>query len=279
MKKIIKKLTISLGLLTLLTACGSSEKEMTVISREEGSGTRSAFVELVGIVDKDKNDITTKEAVIQNNTEAVMTAIEKDENSIGYISLGSLGDKVKALKVEGVEANGENVSNGSYKISRPFNIVTDEKVEPATQDFINFILSTEGQKIVEDSGYIKSVEDAKEFKSDNSEGNIAIAGSSSVTPVMEKLVEGYKKVNPKVKIQVNLSDSTSGIQSVNDGIAQIGMVSRELKDSEKGLKDTVIALDGIAVIANKSNEANDLKLEDIKKIYSGEVTSWEEISK
>ncbi|MDL2310677.1 substrate-binding domain-containing protein [Peptostreptococcaceae bacterium OttesenSCG-928-C18] len=279
MKKIMKKLTIGLGLLTLLTACGSPEKELTVISREEGSGTRSAFVELVGIVDEDKNDITTQEAIIQNNTEAVMTAIAGDENSIGYISLGSLGDNVKALKIDGVEANGKNVADGSYKISRPFNIVTNVEIDAVTQDFINFVLSSEGQKIVEDSGYIKSVEEAKEFKSDNSEGNISIAGSSSVTPVMEKLVEGYTKVNSKVKIQVNMTDSTSGIQSVNDGIAQIGMVSRELKDSEKSFKNTVIALDGIAVIVNRSNEVNDLKLEDIKKIYSGEVTSWDELTK
>lgn len=292
MKKIFKILAINLAAVMLLVACGNKDGatetgsgsgkaggEITVISREEGSGTRSAFVELAGVLDDSDNDLTTQEAVIQNNTEAVMTAIAGDKNAIGYISLGSLKGTVKALKVDGAEANAENVSNGSYKISRPFNIVTSGTLDDATQDFINYILSEDGQQIVETSGYIRTSEEIKDYKSTNPKGNIAIAGSSSVTPVMEKLVEGYKAINTDVKIQVNMSDSTSGVQSVKDGIAQVGMVSRELKDSEKDLDNTIIALDGIAVIVNKDNSLDDIKLDDIKGIYSEEITDWSEVGK
>ncbi|QQK08548.1 substrate-binding domain-containing protein [Miniphocaeibacter halophilus] len=291
MKKIFKILAISLGLVMVLGACGNSENdskesgagsssasgEITVISREEGSGTRSAFVELVGIQDEDKNDLTSEEAFIQNNTEAVMTAISGDKNAIGYISLGSLKDSVKALKIDGVEVSSENVANGSYKIARPFNIVTNDDTNEVVNDFINYILSKDGQNIVEEEGYIKSESEEKEYTPADVEGNITIAGSSSVTPVMEKLVEAYGKVNSNVKIQVNLSDSTTGIQSVNDGVAQIGMVSRELKDSEENLNKTTIALDGIAVVINKENPIEDVKLESIKDIYTEKIMDWKDV--
>ena len=228
---------------------GGMEGMISVVSREEGSGTRGAFVELVKVEDKDGNDATSVEAVIQNNTEAVMTTVAGEKSAIGYISLGSLNDTVKALKVDDVEATAENVANGSYKIARPFNIVTKEEPTGAEADFIGFILSEEGQKIVEEEGYVKSPE-AKDYTPDESaSGSIAIAGSSSVTPIMEKLVEAYGKINPNVKIQVNMSDSTTGVQSVKDGIAQIGMASRELKESEQDLNKVVIAMDGIAAVS------------------------------
>ncbi|HHX68611.1 MAG: substrate-binding domain-containing protein [Miniphocaeibacter sp.] len=291
MKKIFKILAISLSLVMVLAACGNSKDgskesgagsssvsgEITVISREEGSGTRSAFVELAGVQDENKNDLTSEEAFIQNNTEAVMTAIAGDKNAIGYISLGSLNDTVKALNIDGVEVSSENVANGSYKIARPFNIVTNDDSNEVVNDFITYILSKDGQDIVEKEGYIKSESEEKEYTPSDVKGNITIAGSSSVTPVMEKLVEAYGEINSNVKIQVNLSDSTTGIQSVNDGVAQIGMVSRELKDSEQSLNKTTIALDGIAVIANKENPIEDIKLDNLKDIYTGEIMDWEEV--
>lgn len=256
---------------------GGMEGMISVVSREEGSGTRGAFVELVKVEDKDGNDATSVEAVIQNNTEAVMTTVAGEKSAIGYISLGSLNDTVKALKVDDVEATAENVADGSYKIARPFNIVTKEEPTGAEADFIGFILSEEGQKIVEEEGYVKSPE-AKDYTPDESaSGSIAIAGSSSVTPVMEKLVEAYKNVNANVKIQVNMSDSTTGVQSVKDGIAQIGMASRELKDSEKDLNKVVIAMDGIAVIVNKDNSLDSISMDNLKSVYLGEIENWEDV--
>ena len=256
---------------------GGMEGMISVVSREEGSGTRGAFVELVKVEDADGNDATSVEAVIQNNTEAVMTTVAGEKSAIGYISLGSLNDTVKALKVDDVEATAENVANGSYKIARPFNIVTKEEPTGAEADFIGFILSEEGQKIVEEEGYVKSPE-AKDYTPDESaSGSIAIAGSSSVTPIMEKLVEAYGKINPNVKIQVNMSDSTTGVQSVKDGIAQIGMASRELKDSEKDLNKVVIAMDGIAVVVNKDNSVENISLDNLKSVYLGEIENWEDV--
>lgn len=256
---------------------GGMEGMISVVSREEGSGTRGAFVELVKVEDADGNDATSVEAVIQNNTEAVMTTVAGEKSAIGYISLGSLNDTVKALKVDDVEATAENVANGSYKIARPFNIVTKEEPTGAEADFIGFILSEEGQKIVEEEGYVKSPE-AKDYTPDESaSGSIAIAGSSSVTPIMEKLVEAYGKINPNVKIQVNMSDSTTGVQSVKDGIAQIGMASRELKESEQDLNKVVIAMDGIAVVVNKDNSVENISLDNLKSVYLGEIENWEDV--
>ncbi|WP_237036914.1 substrate-binding domain-containing protein [Mediannikoviicoccus vaginalis] len=256
---------------------GGMEGMISVVSREEGSGTRGAFVELVKVEDADGNDATSVEAVIQNNTEAVVTTVAGEKSAIGYISLGSLNDTVKALKVDDVEATAENVANGSYKIARPFNIVTKEEPTGAEADFIGFILSEEGQKIVEEEGYVKSPE-AKDYTPDESAaGSIAIAGSSSVTPIMEKLVEAYGKINPNVKIQVNMSDSTTGVQSVKDGIAQIGMASRELKESEQDLNKVVIAMDGIAVVVNKDNSVENISLDNLKSVYLGEIENWEDV--
>ena len=277
MKKISKAILI-MGIISIfLVGCKKTDGNgITVVSREDGSGTRAAFVELVGIEDEKGNDITTEEAIIQNNTEAVMSTITGDKNAIGYISLGSLNDKVKALEIDGVEPSSENIKNNEYKISRPFNIVTKDDNEVANE-FIKFILSSNGQEIVEKEGYISSVENPQDYNITEIEGNLAISGSSSITPVMEKLVEAYKNINPNVSIQVNLSDSTTGVQSVIDGIAQIGMVSRELKDSEKSLNKTTIALDGIAVITNKENSANDISIKSLKDVYTEEITTWDDI--
>lgn len=251
---------------------------ITVISREDGSGTRGAFIELFGVEEKDadgnKTDKTTVEAVIANSTEIVLSNVAGDPNAIGYVSLGSLSDEVKAVKIDGAEATVENIKNGTYKISRPFNIATNGTPNDAAQDFINFILSAEGQAVVEDAGYIASVDDAQAFESTGVSGKVVVAGSSSVTPVMEKLKEAYEKVNPDVEIEINQSDSTTGIQAAMDGTADIGMASRELKDSESSLTSTVIAIDGIAVIVNNENTVDDMTADEVKAIFTGETTTW-----
>lgn len=251
---------------------------ITVISREDGSGTRGAFIELFGIEEKDdagnKADHTTEEAVIANSTEIVLSNVAGDPNAIGYVSLGSLSDEVKALKIDGAEATVDNIKSGSYKISRPFNIATNGTPSDAAQDFINFILSAEGQKVVEEKGYIASVDNAESFESTGVSGKVVIAGSSSVTPVMEKLKEAYEKVNPDVEIEINQSDSTTGLQAAMDGTADIGMASRELKDSESSLTPTVIAIDGIAVVVNNENTVDDMTADEVKAIFTGETTTW-----
>lgn len=260
----------------------ASSKNITVVSREDGSGTRGAFIELVGVEQKDssgkKIDMTSEDAVVVNSTATVITTVAGDESSIGYISLGALNSTVKAVKVGGVEATADNVKNGSYKLSRPFNIATKGTPNELSQDFINYIMSADGQKIVEDNGYI-SESNTGTFTSAGSTGKIVVAGSSSVTPVMEKLIEGYKKVNSGATIELQESDSTTGMTAVKDGTCDIGMASRELKDSEKsaGLTSQAIALDGIAVVVNAKNSISDMTIDQIKSVYTGETTEWSKV--
>ena len=224
--------------------------------------------------------MTTTDASITNSTSVMMTTVAGDENAIGYISLGSLNDTVKAVKIDGAEASAEAVADGTYKVSRPFNIVTGEEVSDAAQDFINYIMSADGQQIVEDNGYIKADTEAEAYAAGDAEGKVVVAGSSSVSPVMEKLKEGYEAAQDKVTVEVQQSDSTTGITSVADGICDIGMASRELKDeeTEQGLTPTVIATDGIAVIVNTTNEIEDLTSDQVKAIFTGETTEWEDLA-
>ena len=265
-------------------SAGSSSKSqtITVVSREDGSGTRGAFIELFGIEEKDasgkKVDNTTDDATITNSTEVMMTTVAGDEAAIGYTSLGALNSSIKALKVDGAEATAANVKSGTYKISRPFNIATKGTVSEVTQDFIIYILSEDGQKIVESNGYI-SQGNSGAFTSNGASGKIVVAGSSSVTPVMEKLLEAYQKVNTGAKIELQESDSTTGMTAAIDGTCDIGMASRELKDSEKsaGLTNQVIALDGIAVIVNNKNSASNITSEQVKAIFTGETTDWSNV--
>lgn len=265
-------------------SAGSSSKSqtITVVSREDGSGTRGAFIELFGIEEKDasgkKVDNTTDDATITNSTEVMMTTVAGDEAAIGYTSLGALNSSIKALKVDGAEATAANVKSGTYKISRPFNIATKGTVSEVTQDFINYILSEDGQKIVESNGYI-SQGNSGAFTSNGASGKIVVAGSSSVTPVMQKLLEAYQKVNTGAKIELQESDSTTGMTAAIDGTCDIGMASRELKDSEKsaGLTNQVIALDGIAVIVNNKNSASNITSEQVKAIFTGETTDWSNV--
>ena len=259
-----------------------ASKTISVVTREEGSGTRDAFTELTGVLVKDgdnKTDNTTTSAVTINSTEAVITNVKDNEAAIGYISLGSLNDTVKALKIGGVEATADNVKSGDYAVSRPFNIAYKGELSEAAQDFVDYIMSSDGQKIVSDNGYVTVSENAA-YSGKKPSGKISVAGSSSVSPVMEKLAEAYQKVNTNAKVEIQTSDSSAGMQSAMGGTCDIGMASRELKDEEKSaLKVETIAKDGIAVIVNNANTCDDLTLDQVKSIYTGETTVWSDIIK
>ena len=284
-KRIASILTAALIGTTVLSAVVSAAPEgaITVVSREDGSGTRGAFVELMGIeekIDGEKVDMTTLEASITNSTSVMMTTVAGDENAIGYISLGSLNDTVKALKVDDVEATAENVANGEYAVARPFNIVTGEEISETAADFMNYIMSAEGQQIVEDNGYIKVDTEAAAYEAADVEGKVVVAGSSSVAPVMEKLAEAYETVNEDVEIEVQVSDSTTGVNFAIEGGCDIGMASRDLKEeeAEQGVTATVIAQDGIAVVVNNANDIEGLTSEQIRAIFVGEITDWAELA-
>lgn len=295
-KKIVLSVTAIAALMSL-AACGESadpaqtqsasssfdsSKPITVVSREDGSGTRGAFIELFEIQQKDDagntKDLTTDEAIIANKTDVMLTNVAGDEYSIGYVSLGSLNDSVKALDIDGTEATAENIKNGTYKISRPFNIATKAEISDVAQDFIDFILSSEGQEVV--SGDYIAVDDAAApYAGTKPAGKITVAGSSSVSPLMEKLKEAYVAVNPSAEIEIQTNDSTSGMNGAMEGTCDIGMASRELKDSEAAeLTATPIALDGIAVIVNSDNPTDAMTSENVKDIFTGTITAWSEIS-
>ncbi|WP_405725402.1 substrate-binding domain-containing protein [Anaerotignum sp.] len=287
MKKLLTfglAMTMAMG---ALTGCGGSDAQtedtaggaITVVSREDGSGTRGAFIELFGIEEKneagEKIDMTTDLAEITNSTAVMMTTVAGNTEAIGYVSLGSLDDSVKVLEIDGVQATVDNIKNGTYAVARPFNIATGAEVTEAAQDFINFIMSAEGQAVVEESGYISQGNNGA-YKSTGASGEVIVAGSSSVTPVMEKLKEAYEAVNGNVSVQVQQSDSTTGMTSTMEGMCDIGMASRELKDSElaAGLVPTVIAMDGIAVVVNHENAITGLESAQVKDIFTGTITDW-----
>ncbi len=285
-KKVMKKTmvaalatTMALG---MMTGCGSSsdvsKKDITVVSREDGSGTRSAFAELMGIMVDDKdNTITSSE--ISNSTSVMSTSVAGNDAAIGYVSLGSLSDTVKAVKVDGVEATVENIKNGSYKVSRPFNIATKEGLSDVASDFVDYIMSKEGQEIISGEGYIAINDSDKAYTGSGISGKVTIAGSTSVAPVMEVLAEEYMKINKDVNIEIQQSGSSAGMTSAIADACDIGMASRDVKDSElsEGLIQTTIAMDGIAVIVNQDNSIDNLTSEQIMKIYTGEVTKWSDV--
>ena len=258
--------------------------DVTIVSREDGSGTRGAFIELFGIEEKQddgtKADMTTTDAQITNNTSVMLTTVADNEYAIGYVSLGSLNDSVKALKIDGAEATAENIENGSYKVSRPFNIAVKKDLNnKVAKDFMSFIMSTEGQKVVADEKYI-AVADVKDYAGTKPSGSCVVGGSSSVSPLMEKLIEAYKAVNPNASIELQTSDSTTGMTSTIEGSYDIGMASRELKEEEAAeLEPTVIATDGIAVVVNNANPLDELSADQVKDIYVGNVSTWDEITK
>lgn len=266
------------------TASASSAPSGTisVVSREDGSGTRGAFIELTGVQTEEngnKVDNTTPDAIIANQTEVMMQNVSSDAGAIGYSSMGSLNDSVKAVLVDGVDANTDNVLSGDYSLSRPFNIVLKGDAKGVSADFIKFILSKDGQQVVQDAGYIQIDSDAEAFESDGSKGEITVAGSSSVSPVMEKLKEAYEAVNADAKITIETSDSTTGINSTAEGVCDIGMASRELSDEEStDLESMQIALDGIAVIVNPENTVENLTTEQVRRIFTGEITDWADVA-
>lgn len=281
----IKKI-VSIGLASVLmtvtlSACAGSSDEITVISREDGSGTRGAFIELTGVEQKDadgnKTDMTTVDAIISKSTDVVITQVSGNVNAIGYVSSGATNNTVKTVTVNGIAPTSENVKNGAYSIARPFNIATGDEISDCTQDFINYILSAEGQAIVESKDYTPTVDNAESYQSNGATGKIVIEGSTSVAPVMEKIAEEYQAINSGVTIEIQTSDSTSGMKAVLEGTCDIGMASRELKDDETVLNDTAIALDGIAIIVSPDNPIEDLTLQQICDIYTGTVTSWSEL--
>ncbi len=295
-KRTVSAAAAAIMITGLLGGCGNTEggssmngssfkasSEITVISREESSGTRGAFIELFGIEQKndagEKIDYTIDSASITQSTGVMKTTVSQNEYAIGYISLGAMDDSVKALNIDGAAATVDNINNGNYKISRPFNIVTKDGISAAAQDFINFIMSADGQKVIADNGYI-TVSDNAAYSGVKQSGRITIAGSSSVTPVMEKLKEAYIAVNPDVTVEINQSDSTTGVNSAIEGICDIGMASRELKDSEasSGVSSLVIAKDGIAVIVSNDNPVAELTSEEVKSIYTGSITTWETLT-
>ena len=255
---------------------------ISVYSREDGSGTRGAFVELMGIEQEDESgekvDMTTTDATITNNTSVMMTGVAGDPYAIGYISLGSMNETVKALTIDGVEASVDTVKDGSYAVARPFNIATKGTPDETTQDFINYILSAEGQAVVSEEGYITIDDAAPAFEGGSVSGDIVVAGSSSVSPVMEKLAEAYMALNGDVNIEIQTTDSTAGMTSAIDGTCNIGMASRALKDEETAeLTGTQIALDGIAVIVNNENPIEGLTSEQVQSIYTGATTTWADV--
>ena len=280
MKKIICAI---LAMAVMMTSAFALADEINVISREDGSGTRGAFIELFGIEQKnesgEKIDCTTEECDITNSTSVMMTSVSGNDCAIGYISLGSLNDSVKALAIDGAQASVENIKAGAYNVARPFNIATLAKTSEAAQDFIAFIMSAEGQAVIENNGYIAVNDGAEAFAGGKVAGKIVIAGSSSVTPVMEKLAEAYMAANPDVEIELQQSDSSSGMSSTRDGVCDIGMASRALKDSEieAGLVPMTIAMDGIAVIVSNDNPVDGLTADQVRGIYMGEITDWSEV--
>lgn len=283
MNKLVKGM-FALGMGALMVGCSSGtsdsgSQQINVVSREEGSGTRGAFVELFGVQEGDV-DNTTSAAEVTNSTSVMISTVQGNENAIGYISLGSLSDDVKAVKIDGVEATTENVKSGDYKVSRPFIVCTKgTDLSEIASDFMSYIMSTDGQAIVSEEGYIAQ-DTTTTYTASNLSGSLTVGGSSSVTPLMEKLAEEYQKLNPEVEISVQQSDSTTGATNTIDGVYEIGMCSRELKQEETdaGLVSTVIATDGIAVIVNTNNAVDDLTVDQVKQIYTGEITDWSEIS-
>ena len=290
-KKYLAFVLANIFMLSALTGCGNQEesgsagfdpaREINVLTREDGSGTRGAFIELFGIEQADetgeKVDYTTDAAAVTNSTSVMMTTVAEDLYSIGYISLGSMNDTVKAIQIDGTDATTSNIKDGTYKIARPFNIATKEGLSDTAQDFIDFVMSADGQAVIEENGYI-SVSEAESYSGKMDSGKVIIAGSSSVTPVMEKLKEAYLGKNPGVTIEIQQSDSSTGMSDTIDGTCDIGMASRDLKDSEteKGLTATVIAMDGIAVIVNNNCPIDGLTSEQVKDIFMGNAVAWSE---
>lgn len=263
---------------------GSSEFEASqhihVVTREDGSGTRGAFVEIAGVVDDNGDDMTTPTATVQNSTNGVMQAVAGDVHSIGYISLGSLDDSVKAISVNDVEATPENVQSGDYEVARNFNVTYGQELSEQAQDFYDFFFSAQAQEVVEEEGYVASVSDPEEYEASDVSGDITVVGSTSVEPLMQRFSEVYGELNPNANIDITAPGSGAGITAAIDGTADIGMASRELDEDESSevMGTDAIAVDGIAVIGHNDNPTENLALEDVSGIYLGDITTWDEVT-
>ena len=289
MRKLLSLLVVAILSLSLLSACtpaddvedngadsSGNDQTINLVSREDGSGTRGAFVEIVG-VEEDGEDATSLEAVIQNSTNGVLTTVAGDEYSIGYASIGSLNDTVKAIKVDGVEASADNVQTGDFPIQRPFNVAWQEGISDLAQDFLDFMISEEGQEAVEEAGFIQ-VENNGPYEGSDMEGDIVVGGSTSVTPAMELLAEAYEELHENVTVEVHSTGSGAGMTGALDGTLDIGMASRELKDEEAAeLESLVMAIDGIAIITHLDNPIEDISLDQVKQVFLGEITNWGEL--
>lgn len=285
--RLIKAMALGLAVMLAfgLSGCGNgdgkdeaSRQEITVVSREEGAGTRDSFVEATGIM-LDGIDRTADTAEITNSTSVVIQSVEGNKAAIGYISMGAMSENVKPVKINGVEASADSVKSGDYELQRPFNIVTKKKLSELPQDFVDFIMSADGQAVIEEEGYIAINNEAEDYQAKNLSGSITLAGSTSVAPVMEVLADQYKKKNPGVTIEIQQTGSGAGIQSTLEGVCDIGIASRELEDeeAEAGLNAQEIALDGIAVIVNKANTVENLAMEEIMQIFTGKITNWSDV--
>jgi len=251
-----------------------ADRVIAVFTREDGSGTRDAFVSLTGV-----GDDMYVEAVVESETNQILTKIESNDTAIGYVSVGSLNPNVKALEIDGIAPSNETIMDGSYKLQRPLLVCVnaDKENDPLVKDFIAFMISAEGQE-QSASKWTVIDSDAPSYTSAGLSGVLKVGGSTSVEPLMQKLAEAYIALNPDVDIEISGGGSGTGINEATEGIIDIGMSSRNLKDEEKGaLTATVIALDGVAVIINPANPITNMTTEQVRAIFTGEITRWNQL--
>lgn len=290
----MKKLLLALSALFVSMSAIYAE-QIRPITREMGSGTRSAFVDIFDIKAHrggKKIDAISQKAEVTNSTGVMILSVSNAKNAIGYISLGSLNERVKALKIDGVAPSVANVGNKSYKIVRPFNVAFKRDSKNALiADFLRFTQSKNAVQIIQKAGYIALPSDNQntlkgtktspqsDYKSQDLQGKLVIAGSSSITPLMEKLQEAYIALNPRAEVEILQSDSTMGINATSENIADIAMVSRELTKGEiaRGLVVQVLAMDALVVIVNKNNALENLGADAIRQIFLGQITKWSEL--
>lgn len=285
-----KKIFLTLGLLAILTSCSSQKTnvketdnfDISVISREDGSGTKKSFIEQMGLIKNGEDggyiDMTTDDAVVVNSTNNAIKAVELDKTAIAYISLASLDDSVKAVKIEGVNPSRENIESGDYKLQRPFSLAyREDSMTDLSKDFLEFIKSKDAKDLIEGEDLIALSND-KEYKSKNLEGKLTITGSSSLKSIVDKLSQKYESLNENVDVEVLSNESLTGLRNVSDGVVDIAMVSNKVED--ESLNSEIFAIDGIAIIVNKENDLiNDLNISELRSIYKGDIKNTGELRK
>lgn len=283
-----KKILWLISTLLLITSCTGKKTnvnknknfDLTVTSREDGSGTRKSFIEQVGLIKKDKKgnykDLTTDNSMVINSTNGVLKAVGVDKTAIAYISLTALDDSVKAIKIDGVSPNKNTIESGEYKFQRPFGLAyKKDSAKDLSKDFLEYVKSKSAKKLIEDEGLL-AITNEKEYKSKNLKGKLTITGSSSLSSIVEKLAENYEKLNKDVEVEVLSNESLTGLKNVKDNVVDIAMVSNKLQD--ENLFSEIFAIDGIAIIVNKDNtQINDLTMEQLRDIYRGEIKNTGEL--